>query len=225
MSHFRNQSEGGFWSTTLGSDHERILCRFHLVSSLSSQNKQSFVNLNQRKQGKRRSQFIDRLWITLNKQVFERIHESWAIPGNWSKWSFFLKCLNWECVSATESTICAWNKPLPTTFSPSFSSLKNENVQACRHWTWVIPQSNMSCVAPRKVEDGHSMGKKRHTRVFHALPMSLDFLCRQRETCGGVKMEMIHTSVLFRNTRLYSGKCNESQWASTNPEPSLTHSE
>lgn len=58
----------------------------------------------------------------------------------------------------------------------------------------------MSCVAPRKVEDGYSMGKKRHTRVLHALPTSLDFLCRQRETCGGVKMEMIHTSVLFRNT-------------------------
>lgn len=58
---------------------------------------------------------------------------------------------------------------------------------------------------------------KRDTQESQALPRSLDFSCRQREACGGVKMEMIHTSVLFRNTRLYSGKCNEFQWASTNP--------
>ena len=75
--------------------------------------------------------------------------------------------------------------------------------------TWVVQ-------LPGKSRMDISWAKKRHTGFSQALPRSLDFLCRQREACGDVKMEMIHTSVLFRNTRLYSGKCNEFQWASPN---------
>lgn len=65
------------------------------------------------------------------------------------------------------------------------------------------PGISWSCTAPRKAEDGYFTGKKRHTRVSHALPKGLDFVHRQREARGGIKMETIHTSLLEHESLLW----------------------
>lgn len=121
---------------------------------------------------------------TLNKNVFKRIQESWRNPRNSCRRTVFLACLNLWYPSAT-----ARNKPLPTTFNPSFSLLKisrrksallarraeNSNpTKPVGTRIWLDPQTNINCMASRRTEGGYSTGRKRPVRVLHVLSRGLD---------------------------------------------------